>query len=159
MLPWIVENSSNLRIIKTARTLEAINLAAESGFFPLIKLLNRNPQITSKLAIFQHKKNHTIQVITDSRESIFRNHSEESPYTLVINWTPYYPYRFDSPYAAYLIPHDIKLNETVYIEDLIEDIVGAVWVQGCTYRQIGGIATWDGENFNIHPRISSKLYG
>jgi hypothetical protein len=159
MLPWIVENSSNLRIIKTARTLNAINMAAESGFFPLIKLLNRNPQITSKLAIFQHKTKHTIQVISDSRETIFRNYSDDSPYTLIVNWTPYYPYLFESPYAAYLIPPDIKLNETVYIEDLIEDIVGAVWAQGCAYRQIGGIATWDGENFNIHPRISSKLYG
>ena len=159
MLPWIVENSQNLRCIKTARTLDAINIAAESGFFPLVLIVKPNPQITSKFAIFQHKENKTIRVITDSRESIFRDHSEESPYKLIVHWTQYYPYRFDFPYAAYLVPSDIKLNETVYIEDLIEDIVGAVWLQGCAYRQIGALATWDGEKFNIHPRVSSKLYG
>ena len=61
MLPWIVENSQNLRCIKTARTLDAINIAAESGFFPLVLVVKPNPQITSKFAIFQHKENKTNQ--------------------------------------------------------------------------------------------------
>jgi len=45
----------------------------------------------------------------------------------VISWYSYYLYKFESPYAAYLIFKDLKEGEKVIVEDVIEDIVGSIW--------------------------------
>jgi len=59
-----------------------------------------------------------------------------------VDWTHYYPYKFESPFAAYLIPSDIKRGEMVFIEDLIEDYIGTTWNQGDTYRLESCEAIW-----------------
>ena len=38
------------------------------------------------------------------------------------------------PFAAYLIPRDLKAGERVFVEDLIEDFVGGEWNQGDVLR-------------------------
>jgi hypothetical protein len=49
----------------------------------------------------------------------------------------------------YLIPPDIDLGERVFLEDLIEDFVGAVWNQGNAYRLKSCEAIWNGKAFEI----------
>ena len=67
----------------------------------------------------------------------------------VIGWTSYYPHSFKSPYAAYLIPKDIRLYEKVFVEDLIEDYIGMRWNQGDTYRLESSLAVWTGLSLKI----------
>ena len=67
----------------------------------------------------------------------------------VIDWSYYYPYSFESPYAAYLLPPDLKINERVFLEDLIEDVVGLVWNQGDKYRLSSVEAIWNGNDFEL----------
>ncbi len=63
----------------------------------------------------------------------------------------YYPYQFPSPFAAYLIPSDLKVGERVILDDLIEDIVGASHSEG-TYRIDSAEAIWNGEKFEVDCR-------
>jgi len=137
-------NIQNLRIIKTARDKNSINQAAKSGFFPLVKIVKKSELISSKFAISQHEETGEIQVLND-----FRFGSGGKGYKKIIDYTSYYPYSFPSPYAAYLIPKDIEIGEHVFIEDLIEDLVGASWNQGDKYRLESCEAIWNGEDFDI----------
>lgn len=132
---------SNLRIIKTARDKDEINSAANNGLFPLVKVVKPNPEISSKFAIRQDKNNGTIEVLGDYREGDGSD--------CVIGWTSYYPYNFKSPFAAYLIPWDIKIGERVILEDLIEDIIESRWNQGSAWRLDSCEAVWNGSDFDI----------
>ena len=139
------EKPQELRVIKTARDKDSINMAAKSGFKPLIKKVEPSEEISSKYSVAQNKKTGEIVTIGDFRDSI----DSENDFEIVIDWTYYYPYSFKSPFAAYLIPEDIKIGERVFIEDLIQDYIGASWNQGDTYRLESCEAIWNGIDFEI----------
>ena len=156
-------NLNNLRVIKTARDEKSINAAAKQGYFPLVKKVEKSNEIKSKYAVFQNKKTGEIIVSGDYR-CLYRricksdyaiisteelDQKEDCEYKTVIDFTFYYPYHFPSPYAAYLIPEDIKIGEKVFLEDLIEDYVGKRWNQGDTYRLESCKAIWNGKDFDI----------
>jgi hypothetical protein len=61
----------------------------------------------------------------------------------------YYPDSFPAPFAAYLIPPDLKPGDEAWLEDLIEDVVGARWNQGPQYRLQACAATWNGKDFEL----------
>jgi len=137
------KNSQGLRVIKTARDMGSINKAAKSGLYPLIKEVKPSDKIHSKYSVAQHKLTGEIKILGDYRW----NDLEE--YEVVIDWTFFYPYSFKSPFAAYLIPKDIKIGDRVFIEDLIEDYIGASWNQGDTYRLESCEAIWNGTDLEI----------
>jgi hypothetical protein len=135
---------SNLRVIKTARSQDAINAAARAGFRPLIKPVVPSSEIRSKFAVLQNRKTGEIKVLCD-----YRAYGEDPDAEPVIGFTYYYPYHFESPFAAYLIPPDLKIGERVLLEDLIEDLVGIEWNQGDTYRLERCEAIWNGSDFEL----------
>jgi hypothetical protein len=140
------KNSQGLRVIKTARDADSINKAAKSGFKPLIKKVEPSDNIRSKYAVVQNKKTGEIAIAGDYRADYAGDNND---FETVIDWTFYYPYSFKSPFAAYLIPKDIKVGERVFIEDLIEDYIGASWNQGDTYRLESCEAIWNGTDLEI----------
>ena len=80
----------------------------------------------------------------------------------LIYWSYYYPYSFKSPFAAYILPKDIEPGERVFLEDLIEDLVGTKWNQGDTYRLESYEAIWTGSDLEIQynpNRTSSRMVG
>jgi hypothetical protein len=139
--------AKELRVIKTARDREEINVAAKNGFKPLIKQIIPSPDIRCKYCVYQNKKTGEIEIVGDYRMGFSPNDNKD--FEIVVDWTFYYPYSFKSPFAAYLIPEDIKIGETVFVEDLIEDIVGATWNQGDTYRLESCEAVWNGVDLVI----------
>jgi len=141
------ENSHALRVIKTARDKDSINKAAKNGLKPLIKKVKPSDEIRSKFSVVQNKTTGIIEIIGDYRMGF--SSDENGEFETVIKWTHYYPYNFKSPFAAYLIPKDIKVGERVYIEDLIEDYIGASWNQGDTYRLESCEAIWSGTDLEI----------
>ncbi len=149
-------NESNLRVIKTARSMEAINQAVKEGYWPLVKPVVPSPEIKTKYAVVQHSKTGEIEVVADFRmqDMAFAEKGKK-----VIDFTYYYPYNFENPYAAYLIPKDLEVGEKVFIEDLIEDIVGSTWNQGDCYRLTGSEAVWDGENFLVQQWKPTSFIG
>jgi hypothetical protein len=148
------ENSTptGLRVIKTARTVRSINRAAQEGFWPLVKRVERDPDISSKFAVFQHRETGRIEVIGD-----FRSHLDPNEYEAVIGWSDFYPHVTDKPFAAYLIPPDLEVGERVYVEDLIEDFVGGRWNQGNVYRLAEAEAIWTGTDLQIDFEQTSFL--
>jgi len=140
-------NPKELRIIKTGRDREIINNAARNGFKPLIKKVRPSDEIRSKYSVIQNKKTGEIKIIGDLRFDYLTDDSGD--YVTVIDWTYYYPHSFKSPFAAYLIPKDIIVGEMVFVEDLIEDYIGASWNQGDTYRLESCEAIWNGKNLEI----------
>ena len=141
------KNMDNIRIVKTARDKKSINEAASKGLLPLLKKVVPSSEIRSKYAVMQNKKTGEIMVIGDYR--IFHELEGNPVLVTVIDWTEYYPHNFASPFAAYLIPKDIQIGERVFIEDLIEDYVGATWNQGDTYRLESCEAIWNGKDLVI----------
>lgn len=143
------EKTPELRIIKTARKEKKINKAAKNGFWPLIKKVIKSPKIKTKYCVTQDKKTGEIRVHEDYRDFIEFGDSELANEKVIIDWTYYYPYHFKSPFAAYLVPKDIKVGEHVILEDLIEDFVGSKWNQGDTFRLHSCEAIWNGTDFEI----------
>lgn len=148
------KNAEGLRIIKTARNKDSINEAVKSGLRPLIKKVEPSDKIRSKYAVVRNRETGEIKVIGDFRFHYRMNANDE--YETIIDWTDYYPHNFTSPFAAYLIPQDIKKGERVLLEDLIEDYVGASWNQGDTYRLESCEAIWNGKDLEIQydPRVN-----
>ena len=138
----------NLRSIGTARDEQAINEAAKNGFFPLIKKVEPSDALRSKFAVMQNIKTGQITVVSDYRDRGY-SRSNEVGFETVIPFTFYYPYAFPSPFAAYLIPKDLKVGERVLLLDLIEDYVGSTWNQGDTFRLESCEAIWNGIDFDI----------
>jgi hypothetical protein len=130
--------------INTARSEQAINAAAADGFRPLLRPVKPSPEIRAKYAVLQDDVSGAITVIHDYRLDIVPPGSQK-----VIDFTFYYPYRFESPFAAYLIPPDIRVGEVVFLDDLIEDIVGSSWNQADTCRLKESLAIWDGSDLII----------
>lgn len=174
----ITDNSidqTNLRVIKTARSEQAINKAVEQGYWPLVKPVVPLLDIKVKFAVSQNKTTGKITVAHDYRNEniessikpvaefiklmqqdvsevdtnfiIPKHITPKTEQTTVIGWTYYYPYHFESPFAAYLVPSDLKIGEMVMLEDLIEDVVGSSWNQGDTYRLASCKAIWDEKEF------------
>jgi hypothetical protein len=129
---------TKLRIVHTARHLPAMNNAVEKGFWPLIRPVIPDETIGSKLIVWQDEYG----VVHTSGDYRSGNAFKAQTY-----W--HNPYISPLPFAAYLIPPDIKIGETVHLVDLIEDRVGRYWNQGDSWRQISADAVWTGETLEI----------
>ncbi len=137
------QNPNHLRVIKTARTFKKINAAAQEGFRPLVKPVIPSPDIHEMVAVSQNTITGEIMLSGDCRYPF------DEGYECVVPYTCYYPYHFPQPYAAYLIPADLKEGEQVWIEDLIEDIVAVFGNQGYQPRLKSCEAVWENGNFRI----------
>ncbi len=130
------------RIIKTARSVEEMNAAVKKGYWPLVKEVKPSSKIKTKNIIHQHKITGDIELIGD-----FRRQPRGDYKYLTAIWD--YPYNFESPFAAYLIPKNLKKGEKVLLEDLIDDYVDWCWNQGDATRLESCKAIWNGSDFEI----------
>lgn len=130
------------RIIKTARTKNSMNQAAKDGYKVLVKIVEPNADICSKIAVRQDPETQQVEFIGDFRDGLD---------DLTIPFTFYNTTYQDPPLAAYIIPQDIKLGERVYILDIIENIKEMEWNQGDSGRQQSGYAVWNGKGFDLEP--------
>jgi hypothetical protein len=133
-----------LRIIETARNKDSINEAAKNGFRLIIKKVEASSLIRSKYSVVQHKKTREIEVIKEFQDRL--DFDANPDYKTIIDWTFYYPYNFESPYAAYLIPPDVKKGQRVMVEDVIEDIVEYISAEGIGHRLQKCEAIWNGKD-------------
>ena len=140
-------NLNELIVIKTARCEDSINEAALAGYKLIIKKVEPSSQIRSKYSVVQHIETGQIIVLGDFRVRL--DYDDDPNFKTIIDWTFYYTYNFESPFAAYLIPPDLKKGERVFVEDLIEDIVESIWNQGDAYRLDCCEAIWNGNELLI----------
>ena len=129
-------NPRSLRVINTARSVEAMNIAASEGFRPLIQKVKPSKDVHNMVAVYQHKETGEVKVIGDCR--MFPG--EE--YTEVLSFFNYYQYSFPEPFAAYLLPSDLEEGENVWLDDVIEDVVAVYGNQGWHPRLESCEAIW-----------------
>ena len=145
------KKSDNLRVIKTIRGETAIKAAKAKG----LKLLELKAEVSDEFKVkykkLQHRKTGEIITIGDFRMG---NGPE---WKTLVNWTSKNPSKFFSPYAAYIVPKDLKKGERVLINDVITNHVSGRWNQGDVYRLSKSEATWTGEDFYI--KVSSYAIG
>ncbi len=136
------QNPNNLRVVHTARTEDSINNAAKEGFIPLVKPVIPSKDIHYMTSVYQDPATGEIETSGDCR-------CQPQGKVKVISHTLYYPYHFPAPFAAYLIPPDIRPGTRVWLNDVIEDIVAVYGNQGYHPRLKWCEATWNGDEFII----------
>ena len=136
-------NPRKLRVIVTARTEKTINAGAIEGYRPLVKKVSPDPKIGNTLSVYQHKENGKIKISADCRWS------PGDDYECVVPFIHYYTYYFPKPFAAYLVPPDLKEGEHVWLDDIIEDIVAVYGNQGYRPRLEACEAIWTKGEFEI----------
>ena len=139
------DNVKGLRIIKTARNQREINQAVKQGFRALVKPVIPSDKIYSIVRVYQHVKTGEVTTRQYSKSNPFINFDVD--YKVVIPSIKYYPYPFESPFAAYLIPTDLQRDERVFIEDIIEDYPQESWDKTSFFRPFNCEAIWDGNDF------------
>ena len=148
------EMSDGLRVIRTIRGETAINAAKEMG----LKLIELRAEVSDEFKVKYKKiKNRTtghIVTLGDFRED---QYYLNMGYKTLVNWTSRNPSKFFSPFAAYIVPKDLKSGERVLINDVITNHVSGRWNQGDVYRLSKSEAIWTGRYFNID--VSSYAIG
>lgn len=118
----------NRMVIKTARTIDDINRAANMGYsVDIRRVFHDTEKLNSVMTIGQDPETGRIEISGDLRYSFepstFVNENT-SQYKEIFPFFSYYPYFQPSPIAAYLIPKNTLDGTEVIIEDPIEDFVG-----------------------------------
>ena len=148
------ELSENLRVIKTIRGARAIKAAKEMG----LKLIELRAEVSDQFKVkykkMKDKLTGKIVTLGDFRED---HYFRKSRYKTLVDWTSKNPSKFFSPFAAYIIPKDLKSGERVLINDVITNHVSGSWNQGDVYRLSKSEATWNGRGFVID--VSSYAIG
>jgi hypothetical protein len=156
------KNINNLRVIKTLHGFDddTINSYIYNGYKVLIRMQKIGSKLWCRRHIIQDKETNELHIVGIFPQSYshLKDYGcirsitqmdatdDENCRYKVLEYIPCYNKSFDlkRPYAAYLIPPDIKVNEKVFIADLIEEV---------TYDYISRLesceAVWDGKDLNI----------
>ena len=148
------EMSDGLRVIRTIRGETAIKAAKEMG----LKLIELRAEVSDEFKVkykkVQDKLTGKIVILGDFRED---HYFRKSRYKTLVDWTSRNPSKFFSPFAAYIVPKDLKSGERVLINDVITNHVSGRWNQGDVYRLSKSEAIWTGRYFDID--VSSYAIG
>lgn len=144
---------AGLRIIYTARSLQAINRAVKLGFWPLVKPVNMSPPYANTYTVYQHYKTGNVKLSHDPRQEM----KLWGEWRKVADFGGQNPVRFRNPYAAYLIPSDLEVDQRVWLEDLIEDLPAVLGV--VQERLSSAEAIWNGQDFEVLPELPDYTVG
>ena len=148
------EMCDGLRVIRTIRGETATTAAKEMGLTLIELRAEVSDEFKIKYKKVKDKLTGKIITLGDFRED---HYFRKSRYKTVVDWTSRNPSKFFSPYAAYIVPKDLKPSERVLINDVITNHVSGRWNQGDVYRLSKSEAIWTGRYFNID--VSSYAIG
>lgn len=135
------QNWNDLRVIKIAWTEDEMNEALDNDFDLHFIDYHQNPQVNRKLLVVKENDTGRIRCCSDFRVLMKGDH------TLIKTYYGNFPLKTTLPFAAYILPKDIKKNEYVVIEDVIEDLIEGYWNQGDTVLLTMCMARWTGDKF------------
>lgn len=139
------EQRKGLRVIETARSIDEMNLAIKAGYAPLIQQVFMDRRIKVTIHLKKDLKTGEYKIEGNGWGRHISKTKNNCPQQRVYE---YYPYPFPLPFAAYLVPPDIKIDEKVVLNDLIEDYLGKCY-KSDMYRLLNAEAKWDGEKFIV----------
>lgn len=140
-------NDEGLPVVRTVRSLQAIEDAYQRGFRVVVKYTGPDSDIGAKYRVFQHKLTGQVWWTGDYRAE---GPDEGSPedWELVADWFHHRP-DWPFPLAAYVVPRGMKRGQRVYLEDVIKDVPVAYWNQGDSDRLVSCNAVWNGDDFDF----------
>lgn len=159
-----VELPDDMPVIKTLRTLPAINEAIASGLRVLLKPVKSNPDVEVYLRL-REDADGLVEKWVDLRDMFGGKNKPSSTRRVlpierdILEEFRYNPYTSPEPFAAYVIPDDLQPDQTVFIPDLIECVVGKYLNHGGSVRQKFIFATWNGEDFELPDFKPVELIG
>jgi hypothetical protein len=133
------------REIQTARGEKAINEAVTNGYFPLLKQVEMSVKLIRWMSVYQHIETGEVDV---SFASDRRGRVRNNEWGRALLSFPFYPNPPQEPFAAYLLPKDLMINETVFLTDLIDDFI-ALTHNVEHFRLKSAYAVWTGKDFEI----------
>ncbi len=148
---WDIKNNPLcLRVIKTARDIDSINKYSKNGYITLNRNVYYSPLVgkqssqSKKVDSSKAERNILLKIIKKVTDNIY-----------------HFFYRFKSPQSAYLIPNDLFIGQKVFIEDLIEDFVGASTIINSVKtlnRASCAEAIWNGKDLEIFaPLVETRV--
>lgn len=150
-----MDNMLDLEIIKTARNLETINEYVKKGYLPLIRKIIHSAEIGYNICVYKNKYSGEI---IERKADAWLGDLKMDDFEKIIDQIHVYPYHFNSPFAAYLIPNYLFIGQKVFLEDLIEDFIGTR-IQSkfgsSTERLPSAQAIWNGKDIVILEKMIS----
>lgn len=142
-----IENDSDARAIRTVRSYEAMQDAVARGFRLQFKPVEIDDEIGVSISLYRHRATGAVHLRSlqfrplPFAEDFGRGGSmDDWEFIGSAKCRPDAAF----PFAAYLIPPDLKRGERVFVEDLIED-VGERTAGTRTDRLLSSFAKWDGQ--------------
>ena len=140
--------SGALRHIETIFELDEVNAHISKGRVVLFERIQLNERMYHEGFIFKNYMNGHCRFAESRRFPVQYGSWEELTED---NWEQILPVKIyarsrslNFDWAAYVLPLDLHVGETFYIEDLIEDVlVSEFW--GEKIYAVDGIAIWDGK--------------
>lgn len=138
----------NCPIVKTARTASQIN-SNHDGYHVLIRPVYIDEHIRYKVKLTDSEKGYSgYDYRTYMRydpDGFFNSQSgiPKDP----TNW--WFPLKSTFPFAAYLIPEDVKIGQKVYVPDIIQNFIKSSWNQGDVFRLESGYGIWTGHDIQF----------
>lgn len=135
-------------VIKTARNLQTMNDAQKRGYQLVIQDTGISNEFgTFKFQLLQNTATGELSWSGDYRGQSFHEDGWEvkRSFTFVRPDRPF-------PIAAYLIPPDLPVGTSVFVEDLIQDIKMAIWNQGDAERVVSTTGIWNGVDITFNEK-------
>ncbi len=131
-------NNGMMRKIKTIRGKKALQKAKELNIKIIVRNVEPFQTVSGKYCIVKNKITKQTYKLHDFRDSRRRS----CFYKVITDWTYEYKNHVYPDVAAYVIPDDIQEEEIVFIEDLIENLIGFTYNQGGNSRLASCKAQW-----------------
>lgn len=154
-------DQSDYRTVKTVNTVQAVNDAKEAGHTCLLVEIKTNPKLYSNSHLFHNFS--TGEVVQAEARKFYVQYGDiveypEDEWELVSSFKYYSRNRkLNEKWAAYVLPKGVQSGETLYIENMIEDILVTEFWSSKFYAE-NGVATWDGENLKINTSIYEGVH-
>jgi hypothetical protein len=150
-----VPHDSNLRIIKTVNDIDELNRMIALGHKVEVHEVKQIDELFHQFLILKNRKSgHLIEAKGRhfyTREGLVE-YSYEDWETVCESKEYIRPRSLEYGYRGYVLPLDVKIDEMLFVEDLIQDIyVDSFW--DTPIYAADGVATWDGERLIFHETL------
>jgi len=182
-----IKNRNNLRSIKTIYCVDELNKYILAGRIIILRDIKKNKSLISKRLLLRNYTNGTLEEVPSrefhvrheevpSREFDAQYEDgmlsfPEKHWELIKEYEVYFrdrKFTYDDdddddmegpsrPWAAYVLPENVKTGERLYIEDIIEDIL----IEEFWYTKIpatDGECVWDGGEIQIDLKLYDEQF-
>jgi hypothetical protein len=154
-------NENELRVIKTVYEADLLNEFISGGRTYIIRDIKRTQKLYSERLLLRNYDTGMFEEVP-AREFFVqygtRMSFPENQWELVRDYKIYFRDRKNPhPWAAYILPENVKIGERLYIDDIIEDILmEKFW--NSKYAASDGECVWNGSDIEIDMSLYDRVF-